>query len=91
MNPVMVASFVDELARIKEAASNVAATSMYKGMNVSAGLPALKSPGVPKPVTAKDPTAKPTNYSIVNTEAPAAAPGMAAATSKATPPPPVRT
>ena len=87
MNLVMITSFSDELSKI--AAGNIAAGSAaWKGTNESAKAILPKSSGIP---SMKSVGAKPTNYSIVNTQAPTAAFGSASATSKALPPPAVRT
>ena len=88
MDPVMLASFLDELQKIG-AANVAAADAVYKGQNISAK-PASSGTAIPKS-TPKDPTAKSTNYSIVHSQTPPAAYGTAASTSKAVPPPPVRT
>ena len=80
-------AFMDELTKIS---SNMAAPpSMKSGMGGNAMTAATPRVGLPKPT--KDPSAKPTNYSIVNTESPQAAFGQASAGSKSTPPPAVRT
>jgi hypothetical protein len=83
----MLTAFANELRKIAE--SNVAESSAsWKGTNVATQSLLPKSPGI-KPMSSIG--AKPTNYSIVNTQSPTAAYGSAAATSKAAPPPPVRT
>ena len=96
---------MDELTKISEAAtpasagkSNAAApTSMKTGMgsnsmvstSTKVGLGGGNTPSS-NPIKANA-SAKPTNYSIVNSTSPSAAFGSAAATSKSVPPPPVRT
>jgi hypothetical protein len=90
-----LASFIDELQKIS-AATNVASVmsgSLGRAKSVQnvMGKPAFSKPNVQTMrFGSRDMTAKPTNYSIVNTEAPTAA-YDAAATSKSVPPPPVRT
>ena len=85
-----IAGFADEMSKIAESAkANVAESSLaWKGTNISAPSLLPKSNTPPSLSSTK---AKNTNYSIVNTQAPAAAFGSASATSKAVPPPPVRT
>lgn len=88
MNSVVLASFIDELSKI--AGANVASPfKMTAGHNVMTGLTTTKS-GLPKTPGLKAAPAKPTNYSIVHSEAPSAAYGSALS-SKSVPPPPVRT
>lgn len=90
-----LASFMDELQKIA-AISNVASTMSGSLGRVQSAQNAIAKPVFSKPNVqtmrfgSKDMTSKPTNYSIVNTEAPTAA-YDAAATSKSVPPPPVRT
>lgn len=80
-------AFMDELTKI---ATNMAAPpSMKSGMGANPMVATTPRVGLPKPT--KDPSAKPTNYSIVNTGTPAAAFGSASSSSKTMPPPPVRT
>ena len=83
---------MDELTKV---AINFAAPASKKpgrGQNSMVSLTSgagFKSPVASNPLKANP--AKPTNYSIVHSEAPPAAQGTASAVSKAVPPPPVRT
>ena len=87
MDNVVLAAFMDELSKI---ASNMAAPPQHKtGMGSNILVATKPRVGIPKP--SKDPSAKPTNYSIVNTESPQAAFGTASMSSKSAPPPAVRT
>lgn len=87
MDSTVWTAFMDELSKI---ASNMAAPpEMKSGMGSNLMVSSKPSVGLPKPT--KDPSAKPTNYSIVNTQSPGAAFGTASSSSKSTPPPAVRT
>ena len=104
MNTLVLASFMDELTKISEAASpatagagNFAApTGMKTGLGSNSMVNATSKVGIseskpsPNPIKGNQ-AAKPTNYSIVHSSSPTAAFGSAAATSKSVPPPPVRT
>ena len=99
----MMVAFMDELQKISAltpagaAKSNFAAPLGLKtGMGDNSVVSLSSSKGTtsltPKMNPGKsDVAAKPTNYSIVHSEAPSAAFGSTASTSKAVPPPPVRT
>lgn len=90
-----LASFMDELQKIA-AATNVASVmtgslGRAKSLQNVMAKPVFSKPNVQSMrFGSRDMTMKPTNYSIVNTEAPMAA-YDAAAMSKSMPPPPVRT
>jgi len=87
MDPVVWTAFMDELSKI---ATNMAAPPQQKsGMGSNITVASIPRVGLPKPT--KDPSAKPTNYSIVNTQSPQAAFGTASISSKSAPPPAVRT
>ena len=87
MDYEMLAAFTNELNKI--AGANVMTpSSISQGSNIMAPS-AFQKPGLAKPTS--NPAAKPTNYSIVNTQAPTAAETTAPASMKAVPPPPVRT
>jgi len=103
MNRKMMTSFMDELSKIAAAGPATAAKGNFaapmglkSGMGSNSMVTSSSSKGtvssLPKmnPMKA-DAAAKPTNYSIVHSEAPSAAFGSTASTSKAVPPPPVRT
>ena len=91
MTSATLESFMDELTKISATFGSgpnmLAPFRMKSGMggNIMAG---AQSGGIKQ---SKNPTAKPTNYSIVHSEAPTAAQGITASSSKAVPPPPVRT
>jgi hypothetical protein len=103
MDSQMVAAFTDEMLKISAASpaaaagGNAAAPAGLKsgfGSNAMVSLSSGKSTlsSTPKTNPAKgNVEAKPTNYSIVHSEAPSAAFGSTSSTSKAVPPPPVRT
>jgi hypothetical protein len=82
MDPVMLASLIDELTKI---AANVVAG----GVDSAIGKPASITQGS-KVTTTMKPITKPTNYSVVNNQTRTADMNTAAG-SKAVPPPPVRT
>lgn len=94
MDGTMMRAFIDELAKLAD--SNAGAPPSQKtglGQNVmvsSSSSSGFSTPSVANPMKAAD-SPKPTNYSIVHSEAPMAAQGTASAVSKAVPPPPVRT
>lgn len=86
MEPRALAAFLDELTKIAE--GNVAdpVKPAVSGLsNIVAKPPS--TPGISK-ATATPQAAKPTNYSIVNSNAPMAVTTMAAG--KAVPPPPIK-
>lgn len=87
MESRVLASFLDELEKIAE--GNVAdpvKPAVSGASNIVAKPPS--TPGIPKaPATGKAQAAKPTNYSIVNSNAPMAVTTVAAG--KAVPPPPI--
>ena len=88
------ASFCDELAKIAgiKPGSNVVnlAKSVVGGKGGNVVAKPLPSSGIKAPTTTLKPASKPTNYSMVHSNAPTAAYGAATGT-KAVPPPPVRT
>jgi hypothetical protein len=83
MDNVMLHSFLDELVKISAAMPETSQNPLAQSnpMGAASG---------PKPSTSLKPQQKGTNYSIVNTQAPAAA-FNSAVSSKSVPPPPVRT
>jgi hypothetical protein len=87
MESRVLISFLDELEKIAE--GNVAdpvKPAISGASNIVAKAPS--TPGIPKaPTTGKAQLAKPTNYSIVNSNAPMAVTTVAAG--KAVPPPPI--
>jgi len=91
MGSVEMISFVDELAKLANLgtgsdASNVAETkSSYKGTNIAGGT----SRGTTPPSPLKE-EAKAQNYTMVHNKPPSAAFSLTTQTSKAVPPPPVR-
>ena len=85
LNKEMLTGFFDELRKM--GAGNYASPmSMGQGSNIVTQ-PAFPTSGINKP----SPAVKPTNYSIVHNQSPMAADTSAPASSKAEPPPPVRT
>ena len=88
MDLKMLTAFVNELQKIASVANVTAPSAISKGSNIVTQSPFAK-PGISKPTS--NPTAKPTNYSIVNTQAPVAANVAAPPAMSAAPPPPVRT
>lgn len=82
MDPVMLASFMDECTKI-------AANLVVGGMSSSIGKPASITQGTKASSTLK-PITKPTDYSVVHNQTRTADMNTAAET-KAVPPPPVRT
>jgi hypothetical protein len=82
----MLTSFVDELSKIAD--SNFASPqSTGKGSNIVTQ-PAYSKSGISQTT---NPAVKSTNYSIVHSGTPMAAENVASASTKAVPPPPVRT
>jgi len=83
MDDVMLNSFLDELEKISAALTETSQNPLAQSnpMGAASG---------PKPATTMKAQQKGTNYSIVNTQAPAAA-FNSAVSSKSVPPPPVRT
>lgn len=95
---------MDELTKIAEESSPVQASAgnalaplgMKSGMGSNSMVTSTSKVGISGAKPSSNPikgnqAAKPTNYSIVHSSSPTAAFGTAAATSKAVPPPPVRT
>lgn len=85
MNRMELTAFLDELEKIAE---NIAQTTSI-AQPAAAGKPAPVTFGS-KPASGLKAETKPTNYSVVNTQAPMGEFG-AAANAKVTPPPPIRT
>ena len=81
MDLTMLHSFLDELEKMAQIELSQNPLAQSNPMGAASG---------PKPKTSLKPQQKGTNYSVVNTQAPAVAFNSAAG-SKSVPPPPVRT